>query len=182
MESERKRQAIIKKINVIYKKGYLPSREIEKYSELHTCLVNCFGHACFNLSNEKLKELESNKNDLRDFFRNFNTRGTRNIFSEIQNRIKQVGLKMERSSLNEKIQKNQWKVAYYIQNDIFAGNDLHFMIQTEDGRWTSKIGTSPEIEVFKKLPEVYHDKYHLSGVYKITNPYVKLEDNEDMEM
>ena len=182
MENEKKIQATIKKLNMIYKKGYLPARETEEYSELHTGMVNCYGHACFNLSNEQLKELEPSKYDLRDFFRNFATRGARNIFSEVQNRIRQVGLKMERSSPNEKIQKNQWKIAYYIQNDIFAGNDLHFMIQTPNGKWTSKIGTNPTVEVFDKLPDVYHKNYSLSGVYKITNPYVKLENNDDMEM
>ena len=181
MEDTRKRQAIIKKLNKIYKKGYMPEREKEKYSELHAEVVNCFGHACFNLSNKILDEFALHQADLMDFFRNFNGFGIHNYFKESVNRIEKVGLKINVSSLKEPVKKNQWKIAYYVMNNIFSGSDLHFMIQAKDGKWYSKLGKNPGVEVFDKLPKVFHGKYKLSGIYKITNPYAKLEE-DNMEM
>ncbi len=181
MENTRKTQALIKKLNMIYKKGYLPAREKSRYSELHANAVNCFGHACFNLSNNDLKKLEPYLDELKLFFRNFGSRGIRNYFNEAAERINKVGLKIERSSLSEQIQKNQWKIAYYLMHDEFIGNDVHFMIQGKNGKWTSKLGSTKTIQVFDKLPETYNDNYSLMGIYKITNPYVKLKE-EDMEM
>ena len=108
-----------------------------------------------------------------------------NIFKEIKKRIAQVGLKIQDSSLSEKLDKNQWRIACFVQDDIFKGNDMHFMIQCGDGKWTSKIGKDSEIEVYDKLPKVYgskYDRYELYGVYKITNPYIKLDNEKDMEM
>ncbi len=181
MKNNAKREAIIKKLNMIYKKGYLPAREKERYSELHAEAVNCFGHSCFNLSNNDLDELNCYLQDLKDFFRKFEVIGIQNYFKEAKKRIEQVGLKIEQSLLKESIKKNQWKIAYYIMNDIFSGSDLHFMIQAKDGKWYSKLGKNPGVEVFDKLPKVFHGKYELSGIYKITNPYIKLEE-ENMEM
>ena len=182
MKNTEKRQAIIKKLNMIYKKGYMPAREKEKYSELHAEAVNCFGHACFNLSNSNLDEFNCYIKDLKDFFRNFEVIGIQNYFKEAKNRIKQVGLNIEQSSLKEPIKKNQWKIAYYVMYDIFKGSDIHFMIQGKDGKWISKAGKSQEIEVFDKLPNVFHKDYELCGVYKVTNPYVKLDNEENLEM
>ena len=174
------KQGIIKKLNKIYKNGYMPSRGTKKYDQISTLAVNCFGHACFNLSNRSLKKLDLQ--ELIDFFRNFQSVGSCNFFKEAKNRIKQVGLQIEESSLSESIQKNQWKIAYYVENDIFSGNDLHFMIQGKDGKWIGKIGTNPKIEIYEKLPNIYREKYYLSGVYKITNPYIKLQEDKSFEM
>lgn len=180
MENKRKIQALIKKINMIYKKGYLPEREAKKYSLLYTKAVNCFGHACFNLSNKDLKTMDPDL--LNELFRNFGGCGFTNYFKVAQERIRQVGLKIETSSVSEHIEKNQWKIAYYIMHDEFKGNDIHFMIQTKSGKWTSKLGSSSKIEVLDKLPKNYKKDYSLMGVYKITNPYVKLDKEKDMEM
>ena len=182
MDNTKRFKGLIKKINMIYKKGYMPAREKEKYSELHAKSVNCFGHACFNLSNDDLKQMDKYMPELKYFFRNFNSCGIRNYFSEAQNRIENVGLKIERSSLSEHVQKNQWKIAYYLMHDEFLGNDVHFMLQDRNGKWYSKTGSNAEIEVFNTLPKVFNKNYSLMGVYKITNPYIKLENEEDMEM
>ena len=181
MKNTRKTQAMIKKLNMIYKKGYLPARERKRYSELHAKAVNCFGHACFNLSNNDLKKLEPYLDELKDFFRNFDGCGLRNYLNEAETRIKKVGLKIESSSIDEHMQKNQWKIAYYIMNNASLGNDIHFMIQGKNGKWTSKAGSLPNIQVFDKLPKIYNDDYSLVGIYKITNPYAKLKE-EEMEM
>ena len=180
MEETREIKPIVKKLNMIYKRGYIPKRESMKYSYYHACAVNCFGHACFNLSNNDLKKLEPYLLELHDYFRDFSS--TKHSFiEEAKNRITNVGLKVEKSSLSETIQKNQWKIAYYVKNDEFTGRDLHFMIQGKDGSWLSKIGSNSEIEIFKNLPNEFRDKYYLSGIYKITNPYVKIKDDEGVE-
>ena len=183
MKNNRRREAIIKKLNMIYKRGYMPTRDVEKYSELHANTVNCFGHSCFNLTNNSLEELKEYINDLKDFFRNFEVNGIQNYFKEAKKRIEQVGLRIEQSSLKEPIKKNQWKIAYYVMYDpSISSSDLHFMIQSQDGKWISKMGKHQELEVFKKLPNTFHRNYDLCGVYKITNPYVKLDDEENLEM
>ena len=189
MNSTRKMQVMIKKLNMIYKKGYMPEREKDRYATLYADIVNCFGHACFNLTNDSLRELDDYKDELIDFFRNFYGIGFANYFNEAKNRIRQVGLKIEQSSPSEKMQKNQWKIAYYVMHDEFSGNDLHFLIQERDGKWNGKLGTNPAVEVFDKLPKVYNDKYHLAGIYKITNPFIDVKETqntkqsqEDMEM
>ena len=182
MAEKEKKQGIIKKLNMIYRNGYVPSRDMSKYCHKFTTVVNCFGHACFNLTDEELEKFSHNKKDLLEFFRHFGSVGIYNIFREAKNRVREVGLKIEECTVKDKMQKNQWKVACFVQNDEFAGTDLHFMLQGKDGKWTSKMGTNPEVEVLDKLPKTFRENYKLAGIYKITNPYVKLEDTEGMEM
>lgn len=182
MGNTRKTEAMIKKLNLIYKKGYLPAREKENYSQLYTSVINCFGHACFNLSNKDLESMEPFVHQLDIFLHDFGNCGVYNYFKEAQKRIRQVGLNIEKSSLSERIENNQWKVAYYVLNDEFLGTDLHFMIQGSDGKWIGKLGSSSKIECFDKLPSSYRENYSLMGIYKITNPYVKLDKEQEMEM
>ena len=181
MNNTRKIQKLIKNINMIFKKGYMPSREKETYSELHAKSVNCFGHACFNLSNSDLEKMDSSMPELKDFFRNFGC-GMSNYFKVAQERIREVGLRIQRSSIVEKIEKNQWKIAYYTMYDEFKGSDVHFMIQGKDGKWASKLGASSSVEVYDKLPKSFKNDYSLVGVYKITNPYLENNKEEEMEM
>ena len=171
-------KAIIKKLNQVYKMGYVASRGKEVYTSKTALVANCFGHACFNLDNKSLDAINSKNNDLKNFFRDFSGINGRSFFDKAKEKIRQVGLRIEASSLSEKVDKNQWKIAYFVQDDIFRGRDLHFMIQESDGKWTSKLGTSSEVEVFDKLPKVYKDGYELAGIYKITNPYIKVNDDE----
>ncbi len=177
--SEKKRQAIIKKFNGIYKRGYVPSRNRQEYTYKTASMVNCFGHACFNLDNSELEELGDLKDALYDFLRKFSLKYG-NYMDEASKRIREVGLKIEKSSIKEEINsKNQWKIAYYYLYDDFWGScDAHFMIQEKDGTWSSKLGSKQEVEIFEKLPKVFHDEYELVGIYKITNPYVTLDKDD----
>ena len=175
------RQGLIKNLNKIYKNGYVPSRGTKAYDKISTLTVNCYGHACFNLTDKNLAELAPYGSELKAYFRNFASTFT-GAFNEAVRRIRDVGLIVERSNLSEELKENQWRFAYYYKDDEFTGRDLHFMIQEKDGKWASKMGTSPNVEVFDKLPEYFHGEYELMGVYKVTNPYVKLEDEENMEM
>ena len=174
MSNEKRKEALIKKISKIYKRGYLPSRKQKEYSQLFTKPVNCFGHACFNLSDRDLKQLEDYIPELDDYFRQFGNCGVNNYFKIARDRIEQVGLQVEKSYLTEKLKFNQWRIAYYVYSgDEFYSSDLHFMIQGKNGVWYSKRGRRPEIEKLDELPEVYRDEYQLIGIYKITNPYAK---------
>ena len=182
MANIKKVDRMIKKLNMIYKRGYLPEREAKEYSLLYTRAVNCFGHACFNLSDSDLNELDPYMKELERFLRDFGNCGIGNYFKVAQERIRKVGLQIQESSLSEKIKDNQWKIAYYIMCDEFRGTDIHFMIQTKSGKWTCKRGLDSDVEVFDKLPANYDKDYSFAGVYKITNPYVKLDEEKDMEM
>lgn len=175
-----KEEGIIKKINAIYKRGYMPSRGQNKYTVDAAKLTNCFGHAVFNLQNEDLESMINDKETLLAYQRKFGTVGISEIMKVVQRKVAEVGLKIEKSSVNEKLKNNQWKIAYYYMfSSPYHSADAHFMIQEKDGTWTCKLGMKDEIEVFKKLPEDYHSGYSLQGVYKITNPYIELEKNEE---
>ena len=181
MENESKTNGIVKKLNKIYKMGYMPSRGKMVYTFESANMVNCFGHACFNLDDKNLEKFKSVKDDLKDFFTKFSTEGnTRNFYERAKEKVSQVGLGFAKSDLKEKLQNNQWKVAYYIMNDVFRGRDVHFMIQEKDGTWTSKLGTKSELEIFDVPPQTYRYDYELVGIYKIKNPYIKVKD-EGME-
>ena len=97
MANVRKVDRMIKKLNVIYKRGYLPKREAENYSLLYTRSVNCFGHACFNLSNNYLSKLDRYMQELESFFRDFGSSGIGSYFKVAQEKIKKIGLTIQES-------------------------------------------------------------------------------------
>ena len=188
-------QGIPKILNKIFKRGYMPSRSIETYRPITGLMVNCFGHACFNLEENDLLNTFKNINtkyNLHVFFRRFKLGGvyaesveeTAQCFKE---KIQSTGLKVERSSLDEKLKDNQWKVAFFFrekqkdEEGNLIDSDFHFMLQTKSGFWTSKMGTkSGDIEVFKKIPKRWKN-YTLQDIYKITNPYIENEIDEEKE-
>ena len=188
MKEAKKIKALIKKLHKIYKKGYMPTREKDKYNAFHAITINCYGHACLNLSNSDLHKLEDYKDELASFILDFQGIGSlSNHINEAAKRLKKVGLKLEKSSLSEDIKKNQWKIAFYVRDgNGYIKSDYHYMIQLNDGKWASKMGFCENIDTFDKLPttcyESCYGEYNLIGVYKITNPYVKLHNEEDMEM
>ena len=176
-------EGLIKEINNIYKRGYLPSRGKNEYTQKTASMVNCFGHAVFNLQNQDLESILSSKETLLTYQRKFGTVGIKGIMKVVKEKVQEVGLEIQKSSIDEKLEENQWKIAYfYMFSSPYNSADAHFMIQEKDGTWTSKLGVKEEIEVFKKLPEDYHCGYLLQGIYKITNPYIKCEKiDEEME-
>ena len=179
---------IPKIINKIFKRGHIPSRSIETYRPSTARMVNCFGHACFNLDE---KDLLSNftpsemRYYLRTFLGRFWSRNLEGVEKEFQDKIKETGLKVEKSNFNEKLKDNQWKVAFYFRdsviNEEYVGSDPHFMLQTKSGFWTSKMGGDEKIEIFKELPKEFGYGYVLQGIYKITNPYLEKEADEENE-
>ena len=174
--------ASIKIMNNIFKRGYMPSRGRVKYNFVSKYFTNCFGHACFNLTNSQLIKLGINNVGVWSFFGCFGLKtGSDEYIKTAKNKIESVGLKIEESSLDEKIETNQWKVAYYYHQNEYFGDDFHFLRQEKDGSWSGKFASYKEIEYFDKPPKKYGGEYFLKGIYKITNPYVSVE-NDDQEM
>ena len=186
---------IAKVINKIYQRGYMPSRSMERYRPITTLMVNCFGHACFNLEeNDLLNTFQSYdmRRDLHVFFRRFKigrhyVENAKDMTQCFQEKIRATGLKVDESSLDENLKDNQWKVAFYFRDEYKdeegneVSSDPHFMLQTKSGLWTSKMGTIADfVEVFKEPPEKWKD-YTLRGIYKITNPYLEKEVDEENE-
>lgn len=171
----------ILKLNQVFSMGYIPSREIEPYNCLIGAksnrpvhkLVNCFGHACFNLTNQQLRDLDFNYKDadsLSDFFSTFYD-DPRDIRNRLFGFVNRTGLKVELVKRDAILKNNQWKVAYYFR-DGYEDQDFHFFLQEKDGHWSSKVGFTREITYMQNLQKQYED-YSLFDTYSITNPFVR---------
>ena len=184
MKYTKRMNMLIKKLNMIYRKGYMPIRDRESYNVFHALSINCYSHACFNITNKDLHKLDNFDDELTRFMLDFRDIGDlHNHIKEAGKRLKKVGLKLEKSSISEDIKKNQWKVAFYVRDgDENTKSDYHYMIQLGDGKWASKMGHYETIDTFEKLPKSFYGSYNLVGVYKITNPYIKLDNEENMTM
>lgn len=182
---------MFKKIQRIFKSGYVPDRGDETYfynfidpvlkQEVYTSeICNCFGHACFNLKNEHFKNHKISLVN-RDFFYNFGTdletKNNEEIEKLILKKIESVGLIPSLAKDTTQLKNNQWKVAMYIdrisfgQNDVFR--DYHFMLQEKDGRWSSKDSFKVDVEKYDELTKHFGLYYKLHNVYTITNPNAK---------
>lgn len=176
-----RKKVVIKKLNEVYKRGYLPSRGDESYrlsfpnGIKYYDVINCVAHACFNLNNDILGKIGLRREEygaFRDFGGLFYNREKigRNIF----NFIRGVGLKIEPCHEDEKIKFNQWKIATFFDTNH---KDMHFMLQERDGRWSSKQGNHENIDYFDEIPKRYNGKYDFCGTFVITNPYVERDIN-----
>ena len=172
MEKAKKR--LVKKLNRIFSLGYIPSRENQSYkfklnNGLKTGdLINCFFHACFNLTNNQIKKFKISFEEADVLWHYYPTeKGVdRNYISTLVKFIESTGLSINECKQNTKMNYNQWKIAYYYNNQNF---DFHFMLQEKDGKWSSKLGSSRNLEYFEEAPKEYHKDYKLEGFYAITN-------------
>jgi len=179
---------LIKKLNKLFKKGYLPSRHNVSYNGQYTKgeqienLTNCFTHACFNITNEDLKRMNITKENASwiqirtvlydDFFLD-EEETAKSLFSY----VRETGLEVEEDNDNSILKKNEWRVALYFRYPLFDNGDYHFLLQERDGSWTEKVGTSPTVSSLPSLPQKLHgfNGYDLYKTYKITNPYAEAE-------
>lgn len=176
MEKARKR--LIKKLNRIFSLGYVPSRENQSYKYkinrgMRTGdLINCFAHACFNLTNNQIKKFKISFEEANAFWHYYiSEKGVdRNYITSITEFIESTGLSINVCRQNAKMNYNQWKIAYYYNNEIL---DFHFMLQEKDGKWSSKLGSSRNLEYFEEVPKEYHKDYKLKGFYAITNSIMR---------
>ena len=182
--------------------GYVPSRGSQSYSfvnqksgEPFYLNANCFAHACFNLTNEKMQEINLGYNDALSFADHVTLFSSiYDIEESLLKFIKATGLKIRQINnfdpiinLPTLLKNNEWKVAlYFCKNGSFK--DFHFFLQEKDGNWSSKYGFNNNIEIFNKLPEKYcvnneyKDTYYYHNTYLITNPYApEIENKEECE-
>ena len=169
------RERTLKKLQTIFKMGYSPSRGPQPYTVLTPDniqtghLVNCFAHACFNLTNELLIKFNFDYQDKQSFQyfidENFSPDHTT---TQLFNFIKNTGLQISPTVNN--IKSNSWTVALYYRT-IYENYDFHFLLKEKTG-WSSKMGISCKTETFLHLPKIFQRTYDLYGVYTITNPNI----------
>ena len=174
----------ILKLKKVFMLGYCPERKGESYSFVNPYTdinyyqqINCFAHACFNLTNQQITSNCFEKNDI-DSFKNLIDdywEEDKSIERKLTTFVRKTGLKIEECSDEEDLEENQWRVALYFFTGYFF-RDFHFLLNEKDGSWSSKYGTEDVLEFFENRPdefvvEKYGDHYQYYGTYKITNPY-----------
>lgn len=180
MEILEEEKCVIKKINVLLKRGKMPGRGDEKYTIFNTFTVNCLGHAFFNFTNNQIKKLNSQYSEGFRYFLwhivepEIQRDAYKFVTEQLEQKIRDTGLILEECDINDKVKDGQWKVAYYYKDGL-QNEDFHYMRQEKDGTWSSKLGSYRQIEHFDRLPLMYNDGYCLAKIYKVTNPYVYKE-------
>lgn len=160
--------------------GYLPSRGKAPYY-FSPITLNCFGHACFNLTDEILRT-EQISNDLFEYRIPSIYSTEQHVSGELFERIASVGLKVSPCNIKEKLNFNEWKVALYFSRTPDGIDDYHFLLQEKNGKWSCKFGWHrAKISYFKKLPEIIAPNYVFYGTYKITNPHIKIVEKHHKE-
>ncbi len=191
------REPVIKSLNVILKKGYLPSRGREFYGP-YTCRMNCLGHSVFNLTNFLIDvfDQETLKNGLSEYdyfftnvFGGFNENNLEIERKRMFNFIEKTGLKVEIEKVGQILKPNQYKIAFYATDNFNkkrngGGGDFHFILQEKDGFWSSKAGNGeveflPKLE--KTLPHNAETRYQLEDVLVVTNPYADCNSLKNVE-
>lgn len=188
------------KIKKIFALGYLPSRGYQSYLPIckhsqkpYAYQVNCFAHACLNLTNQQLEELKLDNCDTYIFdIKSYSYQPQEEIQKTFTKRIKRFGLiaeQCEKDYIPEK--ENQWKVALYFGFSRHCLDyDYHFLKQEKDGSWSSKIGWGcDELDILSALPDTYNSPsgtdYQLQQTYIITNPHIeskKQSANENIQL
>lgn len=162
----------ILKLKEVFSHGYAWTRGCEHYSYVLNngynvaYIINCFGHACFNLTNKQLDNLNFNMTDyyaLRNFYK-YKNETKREVSEELFSFVEQAGIKV--SSLSRGILKrNQTVVALYIDEKY---KDIHFIKLDEYG-WSSKLGITPGIKLYENVPEKISPFYEFYDSYILTN-------------
>ncbi len=187
-EEDFKDLEIVKKINKIFKKGYLPSRKNQSYSFVTkrglqlADITNCIEHSFFNLQNFHFDSYNITKEESNSFFLFANmgfTDPQNQMLSEIIAFVKATGLKVKPCHSDKKLKENQWKVAVYYSeglDEMYISDDMHFILEEQDGTWSSKMGQTEDLKTYACLPKninTFFRKYELIGTYQVTNPYLE---------
>ena len=182
----------ILKLRQIFSMGYVPSRGEQSYSFVNhndnatfAQHINCFAHACFNLTNEQIEDGLFDYLDRLSFSSHIHNSNCNYIEEEKSfiNFVRSSGLEMRPLGADELISHhpqfiadNEWIVAVYYTN---ARNkkDIHFFLREKDGSWSGKLGFRDEITHFAELPIPYYshnesnDVYYFHKQYVIRNPH-----------
>lgn len=179
------RKPIIKKLQEIIKFGHVPCRGDEYYGKFGA-YVNCFEHACFNLTNQQIESLclDDWRLGFRSPFGEFEENSIEKSREEMLNFITQTGLKVEKAFPTKILKNNQYQVALYFSKITNSDNidDFHFLLHEKDGTWSGKSGDmSTRVEHFDALetilPRSMYSKYKLDNVFTITNPFASEKQN-----
>lgn len=188
------REKVILKLQNVYKHRFL-GRGYQKYNlrfeglqngqkQYYNEKVNCFEHAFFNLSNEKLSEIfvedgVLDEEALEQFWE-FNIKPEKTVNENLEpllDFVKKSGLKLEKCDEMAECKDNQWKVAvYYRERQGDVDEDFHFMRSEKEGIWTSKDGKESRVEQYFELPVVfknYKTTYKLVDVFMVTHELEK---------
>lgn len=188
--------AILKIKDLFLKQGYLPSRKNQSYEVVspntqkpYGLGINCFGHACLNLTNEQLDSLNLSEQDAHIFdIKEYSYEPDEYIEKNFIKRMERFGLTAKHCKKSYVPQnENEWKVALYFGYINFFDTDYHFLKQEKDGRWSGKIGWKPrDVEQFDKLPKVYISplgtRYYLYKTFIISNPEALVQSENNHEM
>lgn len=165
----------INKLSNIVKMGYVPQRGFEQYSIQSCRLVNCFEHACFNLTNSQLSIFD--KNDQNAFVLDMDLSNDNLIIKSMMGFVRATGLEIEPCLPKVNLKSNQWQVAFYLTEPCdFDDRDFHFLLKEKDETWSAKNGFSDIVSNYNKLETylpTFPSYYHLKGTFAITNPYAK---------
>lgn len=158
------------------------------------CGVGSFDHAVFNLSNEQF-EIVRPMNE-----RIFGTPAMRSEMGEgfiaepretgegwskteknFLDYIKKSGLMVEECEVDAEYNPAyQWKIAYYRKIVNFEMQDVFFMRQEKDGRWSAKVGNRVEYFsaphqhlTYERTLDDQEGQFSKFKTYIITNPYAK---------
>jgi len=170
----------ILKIQNVFKMGYLPSRGKAPYY-FSPVPINCFGHACFNLTDEIMK-VANVSNDLFAYRIPSMYSTEQQISNDLIERVAMAGLDISSCALKEKLNFNEWRVALYFAYTQDGIDDYHFLLQEANGKWSCKFGwDTAKISYFRKLPEIIEPNYKLYGIYKIANPHIEIVEKHHKE-
>ncbi|MBQ8908828.1 MAG: hypothetical protein IJY90_00850 [Clostridia bacterium] len=175
--------------------GYLPARGNQSYRMVHTStaremtfLVNCVAHTFFNLTNQQLENFDSlDGMNFRGFL--FEDEDCSVSYKRVIDFVKRTGLNVTNTSFKAPVEDNSWRVAVYFQIDDNGkyGADFHFLLEENDGMWSSKEGSFPDLIYYSKPPKIlasHHDKtkqYKLHGYLRVSNPNIELQNAQNVD-
>ena len=181
---------VVKKINQILKLGYVPARKNQSYMAVTregyvvSDIANCLEHSFFNLTNQHFYAYNITYSETDIFFSFLNPDFTNprvQMIEEVLAFVKSTGLKIRPCKEDKKLGANQWKVgAYFAERPVNMPQlqcDIHFVLQEQDGTWSSKFGQFEDIKIYKNLPKKINTEfreYELVNTYQVTNPYLEI--------
>jgi len=124
---------------------------------------NCYAYAmriCMDLSGYNIWPgfiSMGQENDLEDT--------KESVLEHFMEDCKCLGLKVSSTTISAKIQKNEYKIAVYVDE----GEDFHFARQDSNGKWSEKNGWGKVIEILdeKDVPKD-ENGYKFIGIFKVS--------------
>ena len=171
------REKTLKKLRKVIKSGYTPSRGFQIYTMPNSSILNCFAHACFNMTDEVCKENNINLSDSDSFryFCDFSQDFTKKSLFYF---IEETGLEIMPCEKHTSLKPNEWEIGLFFAIGDTDYDDFHFLLRENNNVCSSKFGYDAKIEKIKDKNVISYlnsnhstSYYHLEGFYKLKNPY-----------